>query len=281
MRRKISAIAIFIAACTLGYIYHSGANEMLEVKFAIGQNIHETAEASGAPRWGIRNIAGLVSYDLLGLPPDIPVFYRRPGYEIKVMPIYSFTMYADKDHSNNLAVEAVTLLFDTDAYKTHASAKAYIESIISQFEKGKWTRRLNNWCPAVTGRSAFLNEAGEPDTSSMCPLDPTYQLSSEDWILLMYMGRSYQWLGDGVLASLEVRYSDDIRGITYSVELSFDDLAAKTRQEEINQLRDLAEGDANGFKSTENYEKAFADNKLKMKLLEGNAIKRGDTVIQR
>jgi hypothetical protein len=281
MRLRNSAIATAIAVCALGYVYHSGADEMLQVKFDIGSNITETAKNSGAPRWSTRNIQGFVSYDLSNIPTDIPLFYQRPGYEVSAMPAYSFTMYADKEHNNNLAVEAATLLFDTNAYKSHASAKIFVEGLISQFQKGKWTRRIDDWCPAVTGRSSFLDEAGELDTSLACPLDPAYQLSLQDWIRMMYMGKNYEWLGDGVLARLEVRYSDDIRGITYSVSLAFDDFAAKTRQDEINHLRDLAEGDANGWKSTENYKKAIAENRLKMRILEEHARKRGDKVIQR
>ena len=254
---------------------------MLQVKVDIGNNILETAKKSGAPRWSTGNVDGFISYEAVGLPRDVPVFYQRPGYEVSAMPIYALTMYADKKNDNNLAVEAVTLQFETDPYKSHASAKALVENLIGQFQKGKWTRHLQDWCPAVTGRSSFLNEAGEPEASRGCPLDPGYLLSIDDWILMMYMGKSYEWMGDGVLATLDVRYSDDIRGITYSIDLTFDDFAHKTRVEEKNRLRDLAEGDANGWKTTENEVKAIAARKLEVKLLEENARKRGDTVILR
>jgi len=254
---------------------------MFQVKIDIGKNIIDTAKKSGAPRWGTRDIKGFVSYKMTGLPLDIPVLYERPGYEVSVMPIFALTMYADKEHNNNLAVEAVSLHFDMNAYKSHAAAKTFVEDLISQFQKGRWQRHLDDSCPAVTGRSSYLNETNEPDLSGMCPLDPSYRLSVEDWLLMMSMRKSYEWIGDGVLATLDVRYSDDIRGITYSVSLSFDDFAAKTRVEEANRLRDLAEGDANGWKSTENEKKGKAARKLKVTLLEENARKRGDTVIPR
>lgn len=254
---------------------------MLQVKVDIGNNIVETAKKSGAPRWSTGNVDGFISYDVLGLPPDIPVLYQRAGYEVNLIPIYSLTMYADRKNNNNLAVEAISLMFDTDQYKAHASAKKFVEDLISQFQKGKWTRHLDDWCPAVTGRSSYLNEAGELDTSLGCPLDPAYRLSTDDWIQMMYMGKSYEWMGDGVLATLDVRYSDDIRGITYSIDLSFDHFAAKRRVEEANRLRNLAEGDANGWKSTENEAKAIAASKIKVRILEENARKRGDVVISR
>lgn len=274
-------IGVTVVSGALAQAYYLGAKEMLHVRIDLGKNIAETAKKSGAPRWVTRNIDGFVSYKIIDLPSDVPVFYERPGYEISAIPVFGLTLYGDKEHNNNLAVEAISIHFNTDAYKSHTSAKKFVEDVIAQFQKGKWTRRLSDWCPAVTGRSSFLDEAGNPDKSRVCPLDPAYRLSVEDWILLMSIGKTYEWLGDGVLATLNIRYSDDIRGITYSVALSFDDFVAKTRQDEINQLRDLAEGDANGWKSTENYADAFAANKLKVKILEENARKRGDTVIQR
>lgn len=254
---------------------------MFQVKFDVGQNIVDAAKKSGAPRWSTRNIQGFISYDLMGMPPDIPLVYQRPGYEITVMPIYSFTMYADKESNNDLAVETATLLFNGDVLKSHASAKTFVENLVSQFQRGKWKRHIDDLCPAVTGRSSYLNEGGQVNPSWSCPLDPAYGLSSDDWIALMYMQKNYEWLGDGVLATLGVRYSDDIRGITYSVSLNFEDFAAKNRRDEANRLRDLAEGDANGWKSTENEAKGIAERKIEIKVLEENARKRGDAVLPR
>ena len=254
---------------------------MLKIHFDIGRNIIETAKVSGAPRWSTRNIEGFISYKIMNLPPDIPLWYQRPGYEINILPARALTMYADKESNNDLAVETASIHFDTRALKSHAAAKTFVENLVLQFQNGKWARYIDDVCPAISGRSSFLNEAGVLDKNWSCPLDPTYRLSNDDWIQLMYMSKSYQWLGEGVLATLNIGYSDNSIGITYSIDLDFDDLAARNRTDEANRLRDLAEGDANGWKSTENEAKGIAERKLEIKVLEENARKRGDVVLPR
>jgi hypothetical protein len=280
-KRATFACSLFLTGAIF-CIHKLGAKDMLMVRFDIGQNIIETAKKSGAPRWATRDLVGLVSYDLMNMPVDIPLVYQRPGYEINAMPVYSFTMYADKESNNKLAVETATVLFNTNALKSHTAAKRFAEDLILQFQKGKWTRHVEELCPAVTGRSAFLNMAGEPDRELTCPLDPGHRLSPEDWVLMMSMGgQRYEWVGDGVYAKLNVDYSDDIRGITYSIGLAFEDLATRRRRDETSRLRDLAEGDANGWNSTENEAKGIAKRKLEIKVLEENARKRGDAVLPR
>jgi len=281
MRKTKYLVFCLIAAGSIFCIHELGANNMFNVKFSLGQNIVETAKKSGAPRWSTRNIQGFISYDLVGMPSDIPLVYQRPDYEVTAMPVYSFTMYADKERNNDLAVESTNLLFAADALTSHLSAKTFVEGLISQFQRGKWKRHVDELCPAVSGRSSFLNEAGQAHRSWSCPLDPEYRLSPDDWIMLMYMEKSYEWLGDGVLATLNIGYSDDIRGITYSIQLKFEDFAGRKRRDEMNRLRDLAEGDANGWKSTENEAKGIAERKRQIKVLEENALKRGDRVISR
>lgn len=275
-------ILALILAGAVFCVHGLGAKDMFEVKFVVGENIVETAKKSGAPRWATRNIDGLISYDLVGMPVDVPLVYQRPGFEVNAIPIYSFMMYADAKINNNLAVKKASLLFNTDALSSHASAKTFVENLISQFQRGKWTRYLDDLCPAVTGRSSFLDQAGKLDRELTCALDPGYRLSSDEWILLLSTGgQRYEWLGDGVYAKLNVGYSDDVRGITYSIRLAFEDFAARKRQDEENRLNDLAEGDASGWKSTENETKAIAARKLEIKVLEANALKRGDGVIPR
>jgi hypothetical protein len=254
---------------------------MPEIKFDLGKNIHETAKKSGAPRFSTRNVAGLISYDLIDLPPDIPAHYVRPGFEITASPLFAFTLYADEEHNNGLAVQAARLQFSSETAKSHESAQAFVENIIAQFERGKWKRHIHELCPAVTGRSTFLNEAGEPKQINGCPLDPKHRLSKEDWIQLMRLTQYYEWIGDGVLAKLTVRFSDDVRGITYAMDLDFDDLAIKKRVDQANLNRRLAEGDKNGWNSTENEKKDIAAFKARIKILEENARKRGDMVIPR
>jgi hypothetical protein len=276
-RIKIAIATIITAAAT----YNLQANIMPEIKFAIGNNIHETAKRSGAPRFSTRNIAGLISYKLIDLPPDIPAHYVRPGFEITASPLFAFTLYADEEHNNGLAVQTARLQFSSAMAKSHDSAQAFVENMITQFEKGKWKRHIDELCPAVTGRSTFLNEAGEPGQIAGCPLDPQHRLSKGDWIRLMRLTQDYEWIGDGVLATLTVGFSDDVRGITYDMTLEFDDLAIKNRGDQSNLDRMLAEGDKNGWNSTANEKKDIAALKARIKTLEDNARKRGDMVIPR
>jgi hypothetical protein len=262
-------------------MHQSQADIEPEIKFVLGNNIHDTAKKSGAPKFSTRNVAGLISYKLIDLPADIAVHYIRAGYEIEAQPLFAFTLYADEEHKNDLAVQTAVLQLDTDAIQSHESAKIFVEDLISRFQKGKWKRHISDLCPAVAGRSSFLNEAGEPERIWFCPLDPTYRLSAEDWIRMMRMTQIYQWIGDGVLATLTVGYSDDIRGITYSVGLEFDDFSMKKRREEANLTREMAEGDEKGWNSTARQKSDILARKALVKVLEQNAHKRGDVVLTR
>ena len=93
--------------------------------------------------------------------------------------------------------------------------------------------------------------------------------------------QTYQWVGDGVLATLTIRRSDDIRGITYSMDLEFEDFGVEARRLEESTARDLAEGDAKGWGSTAQHQKDIAAERARVILLEQNALKRGDRVIPR
>lgn len=276
--RTILGTGVF---CTLATAYALRDTAPPQIRFDIGQNIYETAKKSGAPRYGTGNVAGLVSYELVDLPLDIPALYNRPGYEIKAMPLFAFTMYADEDFRDGLAVHTATLQFSRHAAKSHASAQTFVGDLISQFQKGKWRRYIREGCPAITGRSTFLNEHGQPGYAGYCSLDPTYKLSSEDWLRIMPMSQIYQWIGEGVLATLTVRYSDDVRGITYSIDLDFDDLEVKKRYEEMNLNRELAEGDAQGWNSTARHKSDKLAHQAKVRMLEENARRRGDMVVER
>lgn len=223
---------------------------MPEIKFDIGQNIISTARMSGAPRYTTGNVAGLISYELIDLPPHIPARYTRPGYEVVVSPLFALTLYADEEHNNDLAVQTASLTLSKDAARSHLAGQAVVEALVSQFQKGGWKRHIDDLCPAVTGRSSYLNEAGEPEQVENCPLDPAYRLSKDDWVRMMRTNQNYEWTGGGVLATLGIRYSDDVRGITYSIHLEFNDLALKRRREQEKLSRDLAEGDAQGWNST-------------------------------
>lgn len=280
--KKTAVVAVLstVLLC-LAVGYNLRAQNMPEIKFELGQNIVETAKRSGAPRYATRDVAGYISYSLIDLPSDIPATYSRRDYEIKALPLFALTLYADREQDAKLGVETVALQFDTDALGSHEAAKIYVEDLISQFHRGKWGRHIDELCPAVTGRSSFLNEAGEAEQIEACPIDPRHRLSMEDWLQLMRMTQKYEWLGDGILATLAVGFSDDIRGITYSIDLEFNDLETKKRRTRSNLARDLAEGDAKGWNSTMKERNNIVALKAKIKILEENARKRGDAVLPR
>lgn len=283
MKKRIAITVVFLVLCTVGVtgFHKSGVNNMPEIRFNMGLNIHEVAKNSGAPKYSTRNISGLISYAIVNLSPEVSVNYVRPGYEFTAAPLFAFTLYTDKDLDSNLGVQAAALQYNTDTISSHESAKIFVENLISQFQKGRWRRYFHDLCPAVTGRSAFLNEAGERGRIEFCPLDPSYRLSPEEWVYLMGKTQKYQWLGDGILAALTVRYSDDSRGITYSIQLELDDFAIITQRNKARQTKDLTEGDAAGWNSTENHKKDTLALKLRIKAWEDAARKRGDMVIPR
>ena len=97
----------------------------------------------------------------------------------------------------------------------------------------------------------------------------------------MEMGKYYDWLGDGVLARLTVDFDEDTRGLTYNLNLEFKDFAVNQRRIEAQHALKLIEGDKKGWHSTENHKKAIVRNREKLKILEANAIRRGDHLVLR
>ncbi|MGZ8315973.1 MAG: hypothetical protein ACXW3B_12465 [Telluria sp.] len=281
MKKRVAILGVLIIFGTAMALYNLRANTMPEIKFDLGKNIRDTARKSGAPKYSTRNVVGFISYGLVNLPHDIPARYVRAGYEIEALPLFAFTLYADEANRNNLAVEAAVLQYSTHEIKSHEAAQTFVEKLLTQFNNGKWLRYVPEYCPSVTGRSSYLNEAGELDPNGACPLDPQYRLVMSEWIQMMPMTQNYQWIGDGVLATLTVRSSDDIRGITYSIFLEFENISAKKRTEEENLARDLAEGDAQGWNSTAKSRAAELKRMKLIETLEQNAMKRGDKLFPR
>lgn len=280
--KRVATLALCSSMlCAAGIVYYLKSNYMAKIQFDLGGNIHETAKRSGAPKFATRNVAGLISYKLLDLPPEIPATYQRLGYEITAIPLFAFTLYADTENNNDLAVETASLQFSTNTLKSHELAKAFVENLIGQFQRGQWKRFIHDLCPAVTGRSSLLDETGNLNQTLSCPLDPTYRLSMEDWISMIGRTQDYQWLGDDVLATLTVGFSNDIRGLTYSIRLEFQDFSIKNRRDSDRTLHVLAEGDAAGRHRTAKRAKELVEARIRIKRLEENAIERGDTVVPR
>lgn len=278
MKRRPPRIMTIAAIVATIMTYPVRAEKMHEVKVDIGKNIVITAKNSGAPRFTTENHWGLQIYELVDLRPEVAVRYARPGYEILATPLFSLTMYADSENKNDMAVETIQLQYN---YKTstHDEARVFIDRILVQFKQGKWKRYIDVTCPATSGRSAYLDETGK--LSGICSLDPGYRPSMEDWLELMRDGREYEWLGDGIKAKLDVKFDEDSRGLTYNIGMEFQDFSIGQRKINAKLARDLMEGDKKGWKSTEDYKKSMAESKIKVRLLEDNAVRRGDLLVPR
>lgn len=97
----------------------------------------------------------------------------------------------------------------------------------------------------------------------------------------MRHGIIWRWSGDGVLATLTVNNDGSQTGKTdYNIELQFDLLDVKLKRDAANQARDLKEGDAKGWGSTAKYEADKKAAQARNKVLEENAVKRGDAVVK-
>ena len=276
---KYRAAFIVTATATIAALIAYGnlrANDMLEIKVDIGNNIVDTAKASNIPKFSTRNIAGLVSYSVDSLPEDIPVTYTRSGFEGSFGPLF-----ADHENNNNLAVTDLVLQFSTDLITDHKSGQAFIEQITAKFHAKKWQRHISPWCPAVTGRSTFMEIDGAIGNIGACPLDSAYKIAPAEWRILAMDGLSYKWVGDGVIASLLVRATEDSRGITYDISLEYEDQNTRLKRDEKNLAEKLAEGDKKGWNSTAKYKAGFLERKEKIKVLEANAVKRGDSLVSR
>jgi len=249
---------------------------MPHINFALGQNIVKTAEKSGAPRFTSKNVAGLISYSIAKLDPSVVARFAVPGFEIEVGSLFAFTMYADEDNKNDLGVEQVTLQIAEDAVKSHASARAFVEALRSQFNRGAWTRHIPAHCPRVRGRSTYLTAAGGVDEMNTCPIDPRYDVPEEDWLVLMRDGQRYEWSGAGALAVLSVKYSEQAGKSTYDIWLEFQDEVIGIRRMKEKLAADLAEGEAAGRGSLKKHEARVKQREELIKVLEQSAIRRGD-----
>lgn len=254
---------------------------MNEIRFVLNKNIVETARRSGVSQYSTRDIQGFIAYSINNIPAHISAGYEQPGYEIGFAPLFAFTMHADKNNQNNLGVENATLQFSSKPYKTHEDGKRFAEKVIAQMNGKKWRRYIEELCPAVTGRSAFLDAEGKLGQVAGCPLDPGYTLTKDEWITMMREEQRYQWIGDSVLATFRIAYSEDSRGITYKFFMEFDDFSIKKRKDEQRIQLSLKEGDEKGWGSTERQQKSTESTREMIKILEANAIKRGDHVISR
>jgi hypothetical protein len=80
MTKAILFVAALIGASAL-ISMTTGANNMDEIKFDLGKNIHAVAKASGAPRFQVGKYGKRISYDLDSIPDEIPMRFSRPQFE--------------------------------------------------------------------------------------------------------------------------------------------------------------------------------------------------------
>lgn len=282
--RRLSGTMVavtLVVAAALGPMVSGQARGLgaKEIRFDLGKNIVETAHASGAPQFQTRNVAGLVSYAVDSIPSQLPVHYVRPGYEISWPPVFALTMYSDKDIDANLPVQSVDLQLARHL-KTHEAAKAFVEQTIAQFTRGKWRRYHDpEWTTLLTGRSSMLDEAGNL-ANPLRNVDPAYKIPMEDWLVSAPRGIIWRWSGDGVLATLTVA---DMTGSNdspvYDIDLQFDVMAVKLKRDAENAAQRRKEGDAKGWNSTAKYEADKKAAQARNRVLEENAVKRGDAVV--
>ena len=274
----IAIVAGVLLAASYSFIQ---AQNMAAIKFSLGKNIVVTARASGVPKFSVRNIDGFVSYSVNGIPADIPAIFDKQGNSITMGPIFAFTMYADRDNVNDLAVHHVRLQFDSASIKDHAAGQKFVSDLIAQMRTQKWSRYVSNRCPAVTGRSSLTDIKGLPNPLAGCALDPDYVLSASEWQHVMKSGQLYQWRVAEVLATLQIDYREHDTGVSYTIFMEFDDFELKRKLDEKNILLELSEGDKNGWKSTELNSQKEKERAELVKKLESDALLRDDTVVQR
>ncbi len=274
-----AAIGIFTLTLSLLFANNLRNDEMSEIKIIVGQNIVEVAKNSGIGYFARRNVAGLISYSVDSLPSDLPVRFIKPGYDASFSKIFAVTLYADQDDKNDLAVNTAVLQFSTDSVQGHDAGQKFVESIIGKFTAKKWTRYIPEFCPAVTGKSNFLQPDGTVELFEVCPLDPTYYIDKLDWQKLVPSGISYEWLGDGVVATLRVSSSDDSRGITYNIWLEYEDQSIRMKHRAKHLSEELREGDEKGWESTRKHLENIKRLNQRVAEAERAAIMRGDQVI--
>ena len=276
---RFAILAIFFGAAALIGCTSEG-QKMQEIKFELGKNIVDTARASGVPKFEADNIAGLISYSISPIPAEIPARYTRSGFEVSVAPLYAFTLKADRDQTPDDLVYKTTLQIDT--FKSHDTAQAFVEQLLGQFAKGKWKRYIWESCPAVTGRSALLDATGKLDVGTVCSLDPSYKLKRDEWLAMMSVGKFYRWVGDGVIAELQVGYGDNpATGVMYQMFLGFELEDVQKKREAQAEADHIKEGEAKGWNTAAKAVAGKKETDAMNKLLEANAIKRGDQVVPR
>ena len=281
MKTWARVAAGILAACIVTILYVELSSRYTSIHVDLGRNIAQTARDSGGAKFSTRNVAGLVSYSVNNLPQELPARFTRPGFEANFDSLFAVTMYADEENENDLAVTDLVLQFSTDQVTDYRSGQAFIASLIKKFTSKNWTRFIPQFCPAVTGRSTLIRADGKIGRFGVCPLDPDDTMSYAEWQILAVEGLSYEWIGEGILATLRVNTSNDSRGITYRVSIEYENKFIRERREVKTLIEDLASGDSRGWRSTLKYHNNIKDLSAEVKAAEIAALRRGDNIVSR
>lgn len=279
MKKIIIGIGLLFAV-GIGAAAHYKAKNMLEIKFTVGENIVAIAKKTNIPEFNVSNTDGLIQYQVMQLPSDAVAVYDRPGFEIRSAPLFSLNFRADRVRSPTDAVHAFQVKLNTKNITSHQIARDLVESILVQYRDGKWVRRISLHCPAVTGRSTYLNAEGEIDSGG-CALDPDLKMDRDDWKSLFATRQSFEWLGDGVFSKLSVSYNGANPNPVYEIVLYYEVYKTKLEIIRENEKRRIALGDSKGWDSSAIAIQETKATEERNKILEVNAIKRGDKTVIR
>jgi len=274
-----------MVALLLMVLLQVSCKRMQEIKFELGDDVVETARHSGVPKFQVQKVSRSIIYSVAPVPEGIPVRYTRPGYELSIAPLFSFTLYAEEERSRK--VDEVSIIIGH--ITSHEAAHAFAEQMIAQFQKGKWKRHIPESCPAVTGRSSLLDETGK--WTGNCPADPDYKLSLQEWLELLQDQNpqkfpKWEWLGDGIFVrfymwvSTYPEYPGDTRpSYRFSLDFQIDTVRKETDAE--LEAHDIKEGEIHGWPVAARIAAGKIETAKRIKLLEENAVKRGDRVVDR
>jgi hypothetical protein len=250
-----------------------------------------------------QNTDGFVILSTPILDEGYDALYDHPGYEITIPNIYSVQWGFHKKPGNNGIIQVADFGFEEsilNQIKTPEQARAYLQSFIDQFQRGKWKRRIRDDCPRLTGRASMIDISRETVKSlakpefknfmnfSNCTIDPAFSPPLDEWIRMASpsQGLHYSWRDDrGVIADLDFNADEPQADGTYgpyqpgtsplSVNLSFELESAKKKQEQDQRARDLKERWGAEVAPTEAERRRIRD------LLEEMAVQRGEALAER
>jgi hypothetical protein len=286
-------LVVFIAACGHGDMDKT-------IRFDLTITPEQLTTKVGRSLSG-QNTNGFVALSTPILDDGYVALYDHPGYEISIPNPSSVLWYFDKPPRGAGIIESSDFVFSDSALnqiKTPEQARAYLQSFIDQFQRGKWKRHIRDDCPRLVGRASVINEGlvdslakkefRESGLFSNCTIDPAFSPPLDEWIRMASpsQGLHYSWRDDrGVIADLDFNADEPQADGTYgpyqpgtsplSVNLSFELESAKKKQEQDQRARDLKERWGAEVAPTEAERRRIRD------LLEEMAVQRGEALAER